>query len=651
MASTATFPLSISPISPPASPGGNIPLQPYEDNRTLILRAAPTKDEILEILRRVTPDDYHVPIEQDPRGSIALYRSIACQQATQAKRIYEQQQSCYFLPYPTQGEEPASSLRSATFELVLVRTKDRHEGRIIEIGALDMVGDQGRTYTNQERVEWLPYDTDQTKSILMISENPGAIGNMDHLAQPVTGLLVNDQTGLPATEVLDLAVQGQRTNIGASVVSVPGSLSQIKDSGIPDQFLLTDIGLYIEVVASGVGNEGRILKITGFNDPNIEDPPLSGLRPHFITVDDGPVVQRLNYAASDDGGVVTLEIDQAISNTPDDVTLLPAAPAVNDAYLFGLGVEWDFLEIDISTAGDGDWTLVWEYSAPAATWSPLADVEDETNGFRLLGKNVVRFTKPGDWTLAGSGGITGYLIRARVTAVTTTTDQPLGRTATAYLAQSLTPENGTLEWRMLDWSELGFEIVQMGAPAGGRDDMLRLLGEERGVYQQTNETDDQFRNRAARLADVVSPNSIRRYVNRELAPYGYRGLAIDVEDYDGFFCDIDFCDYYEPGDPAGAPASDYKLLLSEKEAYGWFFVFVPNLNDGTDFGNGYDEGPLGLIGDTQLAPAFDTAIMDGYAVSADQTYRSIYDAVNAARAGGIGFTMIRDESLNVDLCP
>lgn len=625
---------------------------PYDSSRRISIRRSPTKEEVLAILRNVTQESYHQPIEDDPRGSISAYRQMAQQSAVVADQAFTHQQASFFLPYPTQGKPPGSGLTKATFQAQIQRTKDLQDGRILEISALEMVGNQGRLYVNAARVEWLPYDPEPSKAIDMVSENPGYVGNLDHLADPDTGLLTNPHTGEPALEILDIADQSDRTADGASVVSILGGPSQIRDSGIPDQFLASDLGLYVEILASGTAADvGRILKIIAFEDPDLEDPPASGKFPNRITVDDGPLRFQLSSAQADDGGVFTDETIVARNDTPDTMTLLPATVAVGDAYYFGAIGPFDRIELNISTAGEGDWVVVWEFWSGAA-WDAVGDIVDNTDGFKLPGLiDILTPSTPG-WVATTVNSVTAYYVRARVTSVTTTTTQPLGQTATVFQPGELTADDGGIEWRVLDWRDMGFEIVSMTTPTGGTDDVLGLSGAGRGVYQQTNESDDQFRQRAARLADAVSPNAINRAINRELYPYGLRGLAIDVSNgFDGFFIDEDFIDYYEPGDPDGAPASPFKLILSTQEAYGWFFVFVPCIGEGFDFGFSWDQGPEEPIGGVQIAPAWELGWWDGFAVNADSTYRSIWQAVEELRAGGVGFTMIKDCDLNEDPCP
>ena len=100
-------------------------------------------------------------------------------------------------------------------------------------------------------------------------------------------------------------------------------------------------------------------------------------------------------ALADDGGAITDETTEANEATADDMTLLPTTPVQNDAYYFGYSTEFDKLDLNISTAGSGSWTILWEYWNGA--WTALANVLDGTVGFTVGGSNEVSWTLPSDW--------------------------------------------------------------------------------------------------------------------------------------------------------------------------------------------------------------------------------------------------------------
>jgi len=143
----------------------------------------------------------------------------------------------------------------------------------------------------------------------------------------------------------------------------------------------------------------------------------------------------LGGAVADDGGVQTDETVPANNDTTNDMTLLPAVPAMDDAYYFGHPSLWDWLELRMGTAGNGDWTIVWEYWN-GTVWATLPDVNDGTSGFEVSGTRLVTFTRPVDWAQTTVSGIAGlYWIRARVSAYTSVVTQPKGTRAFAWIKQ------------------------------------------------------------------------------------------------------------------------------------------------------------------------------------------------------------------------
>ena len=140
-------------------------------------------------------------------------------------------------------------------------------------------------------------------------------------------------------------------------------------------------------------------------------------------------------AVADDGGAQTDETTAANNPTANDMILLPAVPAVNDTYYFGYSTLWDWLRLNIGTAGTGVWTIVWEYWNGTA-WAELPDIIDGTGHFGNAGEREVSFTRPGDWATTDVGGILGlYWIRARVSAYTSIITQPLGTQAWIWVKQ------------------------------------------------------------------------------------------------------------------------------------------------------------------------------------------------------------------------
>ncbi len=142
------------------------------------------------------------------------------------------------------------------------------------------------------------------------------------------------------------------------------------------------------------------------------------------TFSPGPV----GGAIADDGGVQTDETTEANDAVANDMTLLPATPAVNDAYYFGLPSVWDWLCLNIGTAGVGTWSMVWDYWN-GSTWASLPTAHDTSNGFRNGGYQSVTFTRPSDWATSTIMLLNLYWIRGRLSSYSSITTQPMGTQA------------------------------------------------------------------------------------------------------------------------------------------------------------------------------------------------------------------------------
>ncbi len=127
----------------------------------------------------------------------------------------------------------------------------------------------------------------------------------------------------------------------------------------------------------------------------------------------------------------TLEAND--SRTGEGMTLVPiiAAPAIGDAYYMGHTEQFTRLDIDVTTAGVGAYTLATEYWN-GTVWGAVSGETDDTNDFKNAGTNRISWTVPGDQatrTVTNQPGATAlYYVRFRVTATGFTTD-PVGNTA------------------------------------------------------------------------------------------------------------------------------------------------------------------------------------------------------------------------------
>lgn len=95
-------------------------------------------------------------------------------------------------------------------------------------------------------------------------------------------------------------------------------------------------------------------------------------------------------------------------------------------------------------------------------------------------------------------------------------------------------------WRVLDWA-LDWQIsaTNEAQPRGGRSGMLDELGNEREIYRSPGEDDESYRARVAAIADVVSPNAIKRSLNRSMGAYPWCLREVGKSKFRGFFFDGD----------------------------------------------------------------------------------------------------------------
>lgn len=206
----------------------------------------------------------------------------------------------------------------------------------------------------------------------------------------------------------------------------------------------------------------------------------------------------------------------------------------------------------------------------------------------------------------------------------------------------VTPEAGTAAWIVGDWQEdLGVTVTNEESPSGGIAAFLDELGIERGIWRAPNEDDELYRLRVSQPADTITPNALRRAANRVLTPVGGSGCLREVglPSFRGFFFDGDA----NSTDPTFAFAFDldfdirpqdrFKVMLDHERFRAYFEMGVPPMGL-DDFGIGFDEGGYNAFD----ASPYDN-FLDGFPVGTAQVQRATWQALNEARAGGVGFDL------------
>ena len=138
----------------------------------------------------------------------------------------------------------------------------------------------------------------------------------------------------------------------------------------------------------------------------------------------GAFQMLIDGAVADDGGVETDETAAARDATANDMTLLPAVPAVGDAYMLGCNYKAHRFRLNIGTAGAGNWTLQMKYWNGA--WVACVDEVETSSQFQSSGLKYWQHTPQGDWALSVIQGMNLYWVRIEVVNYLNVVTQPLG---------------------------------------------------------------------------------------------------------------------------------------------------------------------------------------------------------------------------------
>lgn len=598
---------------------------------------ATSEDDILAALTDLVGETWMEGQESVDGG--LLLRGVAFALAQLDNDFTRRLQAMYLHPHGTQLDIPATGPRPSRFVAVV-----RHEGELgtamlVPVGKMRLLGPNGRVYYNEIPITWRRKDPTRDRAILFRAISDG----FDHDLK----FLAGDPNNPDAISVEYLQWQDlsrARTHNGASLLDYEGRNS-IKDTGTPAVFESDDEGLYVRITGSAnAANVGRTLQIMSFRWPGVEDPPMSELFPGYAGLDDVETPIEVTSAQLDDGGVFT-NYTEAANDDLTPVPLVPAVPQVGDAFYFGSPSPIAWVQLQLDTVTLSDWTIAWEIWSGVA-WVTPPTLIDGSGGWRVSLQPKVIVGSVDVQQTTSVNGVNGYWLRARVAAINVFNTLPVAKWAYVGAYQPVVLEAKTVTWSVLDYKDMGLVLVSATRAEGGRDGDLDLCGEDRNIPREDSEIDLHYHRRIATAPDVASPKAILRAVNRHLQPTGLTGKVIDVgNEVAGFFWDVDFFDYYEPGDKF--PENPWKLYLSNWEAFGHFYVLVPYLPDG-EFGMFFDNGPYKYLTSTGkfIGPFWDEGFFDGFAVTASQIYKSIWQDVNDRKAGGVTWTLIPSLELN-----
>lgn len=187
------------------------------------------------------------------------------------------------------------------------------------------------------------------------------------------------------------------TNTAAGAVAAPALAFRLSSQSLVDGSWMSSTGLNAELQDGGVGigympGTGRVRMLACFNNAGVDQ---------------------------------TAACNNA---TAGDVTLPVTVSAV---YEFAADSQFAHQWLNVSTAAAGaSWDIVWEYYN-GVSYVALSNVSDGTAEFTTAGLHRVSWSFPaaGLWPQSVLHGITGYWVRARVSAFTALPVSPLGQQA------------------------------------------------------------------------------------------------------------------------------------------------------------------------------------------------------------------------------
>lgn len=209
-----------------------------------------TQDQLLDLVRKIFPADYVVPIETEAEGrGWDVFAQQAAQLARVAEAIDTTTQAYYLRYHSTQTNAPAAGGVQATGTVELTREPPLSGDLVLSAGTL-----LSSYQLNARGV------ITEGPIFSLTSDVTLPAGSMSAVTAGIQCTRQGYQGNVPAGRVTGFTLLGRALIEGASVLTA----NTVRDQGVPDRFTEAMIGRYIEFT-SGANSTTYPRKITNVN--------------------------------------------------------------------------------------------------------------------------------------------------------------------------------------------------------------------------------------------------------------------------------------------------------------------------------------------------------------------------------------------------
>jgi hypothetical protein len=450
-----------------------------------------TPEQLQDIWESAVDQSFSAPLIMAGEGQgFEVYTQAFEQIARLSQAVDYTTQALYILPWSGQSGLPAAGQAYATVTLTFERDGFSGQTLILKAGQIfvdevqndygtdgSVPTNTGRTYTLLEDLYFLPGEMGPY-NVTAQAVKPG-YGYNNPLPGSLT-LVENPGTGL----YNDLATL---TGIaGAPTTALPPPIQSYTLTAFneTDMLVPSNVGQFLLFTAGA--NAGQTALITSFISPNT--PPVVPATGSGVTLQ--PLITFESFGGS---FVNNLVVGAQVQFTPTAGTpihafgtLLAVTPAAGGNYKLAVLLTQGALVI----GGLHPTSEMFQFHAPPAAATSMA---------------VSVIYQTGALTPEAPSGV---------------------------------PLSGGASWRILDWvKDWQLTCTNAASPTGGVLGMLDLIGRERNLPRINGEVDAIYRERLAIITDVVTPNAIKRALNKALGalPWCYRETSNGL--LPGFFYD------------------------------------------------------------------------------------------------------------------